>query len=312
MTNQPLVSFIIHVHNTEPEHLRECVESILSLSLSQQERQLIMIDDGSEFTPLNDLADLADNIIYIRQRSEGLSSSRNLGLRMATGRFVQFVDGHDVLIRAPYEHCLDIARYHNPDVVLFKSTQNLSDVDTPFTYDGPTTGSLYMRDNNIRTAAYGYIFERNMLGELSFTTGLSHEVEEFTPQLFLRSEHFFTTEAEAYYHRPSADAATTDYEHTESLFADTERTLLHLQSLVVPEADRAALNRRIAQLTMEYLYNIIRRTHNHDLLMETTERLRDHGLYPLPDRDYTKRYKYFRRMMSSRLTRRMLFVMIRK
>ena len=38
MQNQPLVSFIIPIYNTEPNLLRQCVESIMSLSLSQQER----------------------------------------------------------------------------------------------------------------------------------------------------------------------------------------------------------------------------------------------------------------------------------
>ena len=233
---------------------------------------------------------------------------------MATGRFVQFVDGDDRLIRAPYEHCLDIARYHNPDLVFFKATQDDKDVETPFTYNGPTTGSEYMRNNNIRAAAWGYIFERNILGDLRFTPGLLHEDEEFTPQLFLRSERFYSTDSEAYFYRQRDNSIINnqDADHTEKLFADTERILLHLQSLVVPEQDRAALNRRTAQLTMDYLYNIIKRTHDRQLLAETMERLRGYGLYPLPDRDYTKKYKYFRRMIANSLTRNVLFMLIRK
>ena len=314
MTNQPLVSFIIPVYNLDPDMVRECLESILALSLSKQEREIIVIDDGSEFTPLNNMPDICDDIIYIRQRNQGLSAARNIGLRMATGRFVQFVDGDDRLIRAPYEHCLDIARYHNPDLVFFKATQDDKDVETPFTYNGPTTGSEYMRNNNIRAAAWGYIFERNILGDLRFTPGLLHEDEEFTPQLFLRSERFYSTDSEAYFYRQRDNSIINnqDADHTEKLFADTERILLHLQSLVVPEQDRAALNRRTAQLTMDYLYNIIKRTHDRQLLAETMERLRGYGLYPLPDRDYTKKYKYFRRMIANSLTRNVLFMLIRK
>lgn len=312
MHNQPLVSFIIPIYNTEPNLLRECVESIMSLSLSQQEREIIIVDDGSEFTALNDLADLADNIIYLRQRNQGFSSARNTGLHMATGRFVQFVDGHDKLICAPYEHCLDIARYHNPDVVLFKTTKKDSNIETPFTYDGPSTGSAFMRDHSICADVWGYLFEQNILGGLKFDTDMQFTDEDFTPQLFLRSERFYTTDSEAYHNRQTSNSTATDKDHTQQSFADTERILLHLQSLVVPETDRAALNRRIAQLTMEYLCNIIRRTGDKQELEEATERLRSHGLYPLPDRDYTKRYKYFRKMMSNRITRNMLFVLIRR
>lgn len=312
MQNKPLVSFIIPVYNIEPDMLRECIDSIMSLSLSRQEREIIVVDDGSPSTPLNSIADLADEVVYIRQCHQGVSAARNTGMRMATGRYIQFADGRGKFLRAPYEHCLDIARYHNPDIVLFKSTAKDSDIDTPFTYNGPTTGSSYMRGNNIRATACGYLFERNMLGELRFAGGTGSDDEEFTPQLFLRSERFYATDSDAFFIPKHRTVDTTVHDGSETSLADTERVLLHLSDLVVPEHDRAALNRCIAQLTMEYLCNIIRYTHDSTLLNETTQRLASHGLYPLPDRDYTKRYKYFRKMMGNPVTRRLLFVLIRK
>lgn len=314
MQKIPIISFIIPAYNLPVDMLRECLESILALSLSKDEREIIVVDDGSDISPINELNDIADDIIYIRQANRGLSAARNMGLMMATGRYIQFVDGDDKIIRVPYEHCLDIARYHNPDLVLFDFTTRDADTPkTPFTYNGPLSGSDFMRNNNIRAAAWGYIFEKSMLGNLRFTTGLYHEDEEFTPQLFLRSERFYSTEAKAYFYRQREGSIVNNHnvEHTKKLFADTERILLHLKQLVVPDTDRPALNRRIAQLTMDYIYNIIRRTHDRRLLDETMERLSGYGLYPLPDRDYTKKYKMFRKMLSTSLTRKLLFHIIK-
>lgn len=48
MQNQPLVSFIIPVYNIEADMLRECLESITALSLSRQDREIILVDDGSD------------------------------------------------------------------------------------------------------------------------------------------------------------------------------------------------------------------------------------------------------------------------
>lgn len=171
-----------------------------------------------------------------------------------------------------------------------------------------------MRQNNMRAAAWGYLFERQILGRLRFTPGLYHEDEEFTPQLMLRSERLYTTDAKAYYYRMRSGSIVNNDnpEHTRHLLADTERILEHLQSLVVPEHDRPALNRRIAQLTMDYLYNVIRRTRDRKTLEETMERLTQKGLYPLPERNYTKKYVYFRKMMSHSVTRRLLFLLIIK
>ena len=64
-------------------------------------------------------------------------------MKMASGKYIQFVDGDDKLIRAPYEHCLDIARYHNPDIVLFRETTSPS-ADTPF----------HLRRSNYRQQLY--------------------------------------------------------------------------------------------------------------------------------------------------------------
>lgn len=309
MQKQPLVSFIVTTHNVNAGTLLECIESITSLSLSQQEREIILVDDGSETTPLNELAEYADQLTYIRQYHQGLSAARNTGMRMATGRFLQFVNGTDRLIRAQYEHCLDMARYHDPDVVLFMSTKKDYCVEPPFRYCGPTTGSCYMRDNNIHGAAYNYLFERKAIGNLKFTSTVNNEDEEFVTHLLIRSERFFSTDSEAYYHNDSGSHVNRN--DIQPALADTERMLVHLQELVVPEADRTALNRRIAQLTMEYLCDIIRCTHNNKEIKDAIERLRGKGLYPLPDRNYTKKYKYFRTMIGNAMTRPILVALIR-
>ena len=313
LPKKPLISFIVTTYNTPVEMLADCLDSITCLSLSKSDREIIIVDDGSDPPAITALADMQDDIIYIRQPNKGPSEARNMGIKAATGTYIQFIDGDDMLLRGAYEHCIDIVRYHSPDMVVFNFT-NSSVSETPFSFDGPMTGTSYMHNNNLRGSVCTYVFRRNILGDLRFTPGLLHEDEEFTPQLFLRSERFYSTDSEAYFYRQRDNSIINnqDADHTEKLFADTERILLHLQSLVVPEQDRAALNRRTAQLTMDYLYNIIKRTHDRQLLAETMERLRGYGLYPLPDRDYTKKYKYFRRMIANSLTRNVLFMLIRK
>lgn len=153
-----------------------------------------------------------------------------------------------------------------------------------------------------------------MMGTLRFTPGILHEDEEFTPQLFLRSERLYTTKSEAYFYRQREGSIVNNpnSEHTKRRLADVENILLRLQKLVVPEADRPAINRRIAQLTMDYLYNVIKLTQSRRTLNETINRLKGYGLYPLPDKDYTQKYKYFRKMISNKVTRQLLFLAIRK
>lgn len=311
---QPLVSFIVTTYNLPTPLLRECLQSILSLSLSKDEREIIVIDDGSEVSPLNDLVELRDEIIYIRQRNRGLSTARNRGLVCAQGKFIQFVDGDDYLIQAPYEHCLDIARYKEADIILFHETEQ-TEPEVPFEYEGPMTGAAYMHQYNLRASACGYLFRLQILKSLRFTPERLHEDEEFTPQLLLRADHVFFTQSKAYYYRQRSGSITADdnMRHTAKRLDDTESIILRLLEIAqrAPEMDRVALNRRIAQLTMDYLYNIIQLTHSARHLNDAIDRLRKRGLFPLPDKNYTKKYTAFRKMVSTRVGRRILLLMIR-
>lgn len=51
---QPLVSFIITYYQMPVQMLQECLDSILQLSLRSFEREIIIIDDGSEKSPINE------------------------------------------------------------------------------------------------------------------------------------------------------------------------------------------------------------------------------------------------------------------
>lgn len=304
----PIVSFIITDYNLSATLLRQCVESILSLSLSQEEREIILIDDGSDLSPIEELCDLRHLIIYIRQDNRGLSAARNVGIRMATGRYIQFVDGDDYLLRAPYEHCLDIVRYHDPDMVLFSSASKPHS-ETPFSLNEPVTGATFMRNNNLRAAAWGYIFKANILGGLRFNESLAvHEDEEFTPQIVLRAEKIIPTDARAYFYRRRKESLTNgkSKEKTARRLHNIETVLFHLQDLLdsLTSTDRLAMQRRIAQLTMDYLYNIMRLTHSNAAMEAAIKRLTARGLFPLPDKDYTKKYRLFRKMVNNALLRR--------
>ena len=308
---QPLISFIIPVYNVPAAMLRECLDSILALSLRPFEREIIIVDDGSEASPLADLGTVADDVVYIRQRNAGVSVARNVGLRMATGRFIQFVDGDDLLLQAPYEHVLDQLRYQpHCDMVLFDFAKTR---DVPLLYDdhGPMAGGEMLRRENIHGSVWGYAFSRSILGSLRFTPGVSYgEDEEFTPQLLLRSECAIRTTAQAYYYRERTTSATgmgTTRSNLQRL-NDTKGVILRLKKLAdrMPTADRVAMQRRTAQLTMDYIYNVIVMTRSSHYLERKIGELSKAGLFPLPNRGYTTKYTWFRRMTNSRVGRAML------
>lgn len=306
---RPLISFIITYYNEPLEYLQKAIESICELSLPAKEREIIIIDDGSQQCPLVALEDRQDDIIYLRQKNAGLSMARNRGIHLAEGQYIQFVDADDALIPSVYEHCLDMVRYHDPDLVMFDFTEKEDYVMqvTKAKTEGPVDGSVWMKNNNVRAAACTYIFKKDILLNLRFEKGLLQEDEAFTPQLILRAERVFYTDAKAYFYRQREGSIqhTKDEKHTQKSLNDVEKIIFQLQDVASSQShtNRQALERRVNQLTMDYLYNIIKKTHNRNELENRIERLRDRGLFPLPDKDYTWKYKYFRKLINTKFGR---------
>lgn len=88
-------SVIIPVYNSE-KTIKKCIDSITSQDRTDVE--IIIINDGSadESESLcKALQTEHNNIIYINKENGGVSSARNLGLSVAKGKYVMFVDSDD-------------------------------------------------------------------------------------------------------------------------------------------------------------------------------------------------------------------------
>ena len=312
LSKTPLVSFIITTYNLPINLLIECLQSVFSLSLGQDEREIILVDDGSDVCTLQELAAYQNQLIYIRQANQGAAAARNLGLKVANGMYIQFIDGDDALIPFSYEHCLDIIRYKNADVVSFAASSSKKGNNAP-SVQGPMTGSAYISQNNLQVMVWKYLFKKDILCGLQFTKGLLNEDEEFTPQLLLRAERMYVTDARAYHYRRRKNSCTTSKAPRTLMkrLQDTENILFHFQDRLDswPEMERNAMRRRIAQLSMDYLYNVARYTHSINHLNKTIERLGRRGLYPLPKKNYTWKYRLFRSVIQTKMGRKFLILL---
>ncbi|GEM_PF-1133225 len=94
---QHLVSVIVPIYN-DAGHLDECVNSIISQTWSNLE--IILVDDGSTDDSYLKCLEWAkrDSRIHISKKENGgAASARNVGLKMATGDLLCFVDSDDFI-----------------------------------------------------------------------------------------------------------------------------------------------------------------------------------------------------------------------
>lgn len=79
-------------------YLKECVESILNQTYSKIE--VVIVDDGSTDNSLaicKEYRDKDKRVRIFHKENSGVSSARNLGLRMAEGDYISFCDSDDVV-----------------------------------------------------------------------------------------------------------------------------------------------------------------------------------------------------------------------
>lgn len=91
----PILSIIVPIYKAEA-YLAKCVDSLLSQSLPDLE--IILVDDGSpdgSGAICDEYAAKHQNIRVIHKENEGQTATRKAGLRIATGKYVAFVDSDD-------------------------------------------------------------------------------------------------------------------------------------------------------------------------------------------------------------------------
>ena len=97
MIEYPIVSVIIPIYKVEP-YLCQCVDSVINQTY--QNLEIILVDDGSpDNCPqiCDEYAQKDRRIKVIHKVNGGLSDARNVGMEVAKGAYLSFVDSDDVI-----------------------------------------------------------------------------------------------------------------------------------------------------------------------------------------------------------------------
>lgn len=146
---KPLVSVIIPVYNTE-KYLSDAIESVLSQSYTHIE--VILVNDGSTDSSEDVIIKyqkLDSRILYKSIPNSGSSAARLIGLSMANGEYVQFLDSDDLLIPDAIELLVARAIETGADMVIPKfwfQWLNGSRTESLGTSSPIMEGRAYLRD----------------------------------------------------------------------------------------------------------------------------------------------------------------------
>ena len=119
LTNEDYkISIIVPAYNVQ-KYIKQCLESIINQTYKNLE--IIVVNDGSKDKTLDiieNIAKIDERIIVINQENQGVSASRNNGLKSANGDFIMFVDSDDWLDLDTCEVLIKEAVKENANVVM--------------------------------------------------------------------------------------------------------------------------------------------------------------------------------------------------
>lgn len=113
-------SIIIPVYNVE-SYLEKCIQSILQQKYKDIE--LLLIDDGSEDNSgkiCDKYVEIDERIKIVHQVNKGVSVARNVGIKMAKGDYIVFVDSDDYILSDDFlDKIYEKIKESNADIIVY-------------------------------------------------------------------------------------------------------------------------------------------------------------------------------------------------
>ncbi len=222
----PKVSIIIPVYNVE-KYLRQSLDSAINQTLKDIE--IICVDDCSTDSSsdiLKEYAEKDSRIAIIKQEvNEGLSSSRNVAMKIAKGDYIMFLDSDDWLELDACEKLYNQISKYNNDFVVFNINKYYESKGTKkevnrlenFAYvlDNHNTKVSDLDINFLKGAECWYkIYNRDFLiNNNIFFEGKKYEDSLFSLKIFIFAKSISFLNGFFYNYRKRNDSITGNYDN---------------------------------------------------------------------------------------------------
>lgn len=262
--NQELISIIVPVYNSE-RYLAACLDSILTQSY--QNLEIIVVNDGSSDFSLEILKkyeESDDRLTVYSQENSGPSEARNIGLSVATGNLITFVDSDDMLLPHALEELHKVLIKHGADLVagdiIRDKIYEKHDVPKKFPYRTFTAqeaiaDALYQK--TLLPSAWGILYRRSLFEGLNFEKGIIYEDLNLFYKIFEKSHKIIWIDFPVYFYRDTEDSLINTWKPQRLDVLKVTENLEKYISEKYPDLIPAAKDRRLsANFNMFILCNI--------------------------------------------------------
>ncbi len=227
MESNVLISVIIPVYKVE-EFLPECIESVMNQTYNNLE--IILVDDGSpDNCPqiCESYAKKDKRIKVLHKKNGGVSEARNVGLTVAIGEYITFIDSDDYVAEEYLEQLYinlkgcDVSEcgigYLDEDGIKSSKSGNAVVLDW----------KTYLTETNLNgflsyAVVWGKLYKRELFSNIFFPIGRANGEDEATAfKLVYEAQRVSRIYEPLYYYRQRQDSASKN-NITEKRIKDTE------------------------------------------------------------------------------------------
>lgn len=211
-----MISVVVPVYNVE-KYVAECIESIINQTY--RDLEIILVDDGSTDNSgaiCDKYSKEDERIRVIHKTNGGLSDARNVGIDVANGDYIAFVDSDDYIHPQMLEILLCNSNDNQADIsvcsfVSVGETEkcNFEEINTEeiraSNYEDNRISEIY--NNNLLTVvAWNKLYKRNLFKNIRYEYGKIHEDEFIIHKLLFEASKVSYIDNELYYYRTRSNS----------------------------------------------------------------------------------------------------------
>lgn len=207
------ISIIVPIYNME-QYLERCLLSLIHQDY--QNLEIILINDGSTDNSINicnKYKKIDNRIIVINKEHSGLSDTRNIGIKKATGDYIGFVDSDDYIDKDMFKNLIEGAEKYQCEISMCDLVETYNPNEKakrdPLNYikmNKKQALEQLLYDKNIGNYVIDKLFSKTLFDNISFPIGKLYEDISTTYKLFIKANNIIYIPTTMYYYYQRSDS----------------------------------------------------------------------------------------------------------
>lgn len=212
------LTIVVPVYNAA-SFLRRCLDSILRQGLSDEDYEVLLVNDGSTDNSLEICEEYSARYKPFRilnQENQGVSVARNKGIDNAQGEWIAFLDADDYLLNDGYAKVfLPFEDKEQVEIIHYFSTYDflpVRSISNEVAYEGSVYDFIKYKDAGLPSFCWLYIYRKKFLDKhnLRFKKYVVGEDQLFISSVFLLNPYIVSSRANIYRYVIVPNSATTN------------------------------------------------------------------------------------------------------